>query len=511
MSLAQSRSSKFSLGEWLYTTPHAQVSFLLFAHILLWGLAGWALGYPGGVTDDMLETYTWGQELEWGYYKHPPFYSWITNAWFLYFPTTDWAYYLLSSVNGAVGLLGVWFLAGRYVEGWNRVLAVLLLDLMPLYTLLSFNFNANSISLAIWPWAIFAFLRSYEDKSFTWSIALGLLGASAVLSKYYAGVLLLSFFIVSFSSVSWRRYYFSSLPYIAFFVFVLCLLPHFGWLLDAAVTPINYLSGKATEFSRAFSKSSKVFASGIAFHFVIIAIFIFFRKSLGLKWKGVLHTFLRDEKKRTLALLAVLPFLATVVLGVVLSLKLSSRFVIPAFALSPLLLIVALHAKFDERVAKKVMIMAFGLVVVCIFAAPINGYLRINKKEPWEHSDPRVQLAEKMEHNWRSWTDKPLDIVAGTQSYSLATSYYFEDHPSHFTEFRYDYAPWVNEVGIRSSTFAAICATSDTDCLEAALTVGEFYEAGNRRTDEFAIANSAFGIEGQKINFKSFFYLPPTH
>ena len=32
---------------------------------------------PGALWDDMLETYAWAQEWQLGYYKHPPFYSWM--------------------------------------------------------------------------------------------------------------------------------------------------------------------------------------------------------------------------------------------------------------------------------------------------------------------------------------------------------------------------------------------------------------------------------------------------
>ncbi len=502
------QQEELSLEDWFCENSHAQIAVLLCFHVLLWGSAGWALGYPGGVTDDMLETYTWGRELEWGYYKHPPFYAWVANVWFECFPTSNWSYYFLSSVNGAVGLFGLWLIAGRYVTSWNRISAVLLLDLMPLYTLQSFNFNANSISLAIWPWAIFSFLRSYEDKNLLWSIGLGAIGAAAILSKYYAGTLLFSFVFASFASRQWKDYYSSLLPYIVVVVFVICILPHVIWLLEATTTPLNYLSGKETEFARALGKAAKVFVSGIAFHLFVAGVLILFQRRLQGSGKKAINIFWQNEHSRTLLILAVLPFLVTVALGVILSLKLSSRFIIPAFALSPLVLIVVFQVKFDGIVTKRIAGMALVFSVLCILVAPLNGYFRIRQSAATEHSDPRVQLAEFIEHSWQSWTEKPMEIIAGTQSYSLATSYYTKAHPAHFTEFRYDYAPWVNEVGLRRSGLAVICISSDTDCLKSASGLKRFYPGGRHRADRFSFANSVLGVDGERINFMSFFYLP---
>ncbi len=69
---------------------------------------------------DMLENYAWGQNLAWGSAKHPPFFAWVTGVWFLIFPTIDTAYYLLSYLNVAVGLLGVYRLALPQARFWPQ-------------------------------------------------------------------------------------------------------------------------------------------------------------------------------------------------------------------------------------------------------------------------------------------------------------------------------------------------------------------------------------------------------
>ena len=60
---------------------------------------------------DMLENYAWGQVLEWGSFKHPPLFAWVTGLWFKLFPQIDFLYHLLAYLNVALGLFGVALLA----------------------------------------------------------------------------------------------------------------------------------------------------------------------------------------------------------------------------------------------------------------------------------------------------------------------------------------------------------------------------------------------------------------
>ena len=56
---------------------------------------------------DMLETWLWGQTFSLGTDKHPPLSGWVAGLWFLIFPASNVAYFLLAYLNAAVGLLGV--------------------------------------------------------------------------------------------------------------------------------------------------------------------------------------------------------------------------------------------------------------------------------------------------------------------------------------------------------------------------------------------------------------------
>ena len=159
----------------------------LIAHIAAWTIYGTiALGF-GGIHGDMGEAYAWGQELQLGYDKHPPFWAWLTFAWFEIFPRENWSFYLLASLNAAAGLWGTWVLAGQFLRPHQRLAVVLLLMLSPCYSVMALKLNANTILLSLWPWATYFFVRSAQDpKRHRWPAARPVRGRRHALQVLYA-------------------------------------------------------------------------------------------------------------------------------------------------------------------------------------------------------------------------------------------------------------------------------------------------------------------------------------
>src|SRR5438309_176101 len=105
-------------------------------------------------------------------------------------PRTDWSFYLLSAVNAGIGLVGVWFLAGRFLKDLPRLAAVIFLIFLPSYTVMATNFNANTILLSLWPWTIYFFVRSIENAGKAGAVTFGIFAAAALLSKYFSALLI---------------------------------------------------------------------------------------------------------------------------------------------------------------------------------------------------------------------------------------------------------------------------------------------------------------------------------
>ena len=124
------------------------IPLLLIGFVAVW-LAFLVIAYIGGdLHSDVLETWTLGRSLEWGYSKHPPLMGWVARAWTSVFPLTNWSFQLMALVNAAFALWTVDLISRRFVKGDKRVIVLLLLMLLPIYQFHAQRFNANAVLLA---------------------------------------------------------------------------------------------------------------------------------------------------------------------------------------------------------------------------------------------------------------------------------------------------------------------------------------------------------------------------
>ena len=218
-------------------------TWLVVWHVLVWTLLQALAQGNLDSYHDMLENFAWAQTFEWGHFKHPPFFAWVVGAWFQLFPTTDWAYRLLAYTNVALGLWGVATLARRLGLAVHAPGAVLLLLWALPYTTLAAKFNANSQLLSLWPWTAVALLAAVGSRGWrggAWHLALGLLAAASLLSKYYSGVFLAGFLVVALTRADGRRWVLSPWPWLALGVFVAALWPHLAWLRNSGFATLGY-------------------------------------------------------------------------------------------------------------------------------------------------------------------------------------------------------------------------------------------------------------------------------
>jgi 4-amino-4-deoxy-L-arabinose transferase-like glycosyltransferase len=219
------------------------ISVTLLLYALGWTFAQWSSQPNLDRYHDMIESFAWSQTFEWGSFKHPPFFAWVTGAWFTVMPRTDLAFKLLSYANVVVGLAGLAVLARLMgLSKFAHPAVVLLFWCLP-YTTLASKFNANAQLLSVWPWAAAALVGSLIHtgwRGFAWSTLLGLCSAAAMLSKYYSGVLLLALFVAALVHRAALSWFLSPRPWWALAVAVLALVPHWLWLQASDFAMLNY-------------------------------------------------------------------------------------------------------------------------------------------------------------------------------------------------------------------------------------------------------------------------------
>jgi 4-amino-4-deoxy-L-arabinose transferase-like glycosyltransferase len=460
-------SSRMSFA--IYPFSRTAIKFSVFvSFIVIWTLYGAISGLPSAIHHDTAEAYIWGREFQLGYYKHPPFWAWTAGAWFMFAPHKDWAFCLLATINAAIGLWGSWRLIGNFTAGRPRAAATLLLLLTPCFTFLAYKFNANSIFLSLWPWALHYFVRSFENRRLIDAALFGVFMAAAMLSKYFAAVLAASCLIASLTQPSWRRYYTSSSPYLSFAVALILLSPHIWWLFQTGFMPVHYfLAETGLSYVPVINHALGSITAIVLFHLLVVAVVgSCATRPLPQWWSATLELW-RAPNTRMLVVLALAPTLLTGAVALIFCDKISNNMLIGTVSLIPLLLIKI--ADVDEaRLFRRAMIAAVWVSLTALALAPAIAIVEMRFSREPNIMQPRAEAAQLATGIWHSTTNAPLTYVAGSEFYANATSFYSADHPHVFIDFDYRKAPWVTPERLLHRGLLVICDDADKTCLDNA-------------------------------------------
>ncbi|MDB5641420.1 MAG: hypothetical protein JWN07_737 [Hyphomicrobiales bacterium] len=418
-----------------------------------------------GLHGDSLEAYAWGREFVFGYYKHPPFWSWVAGAWFWVMPRTNFSFWLLSELNGALGLAGAWALIGRFGDRRMQMLGVLLLMLTPFYQFNAQRFNANTILLSLWPWTLYFFVRSVETRLVRHAALCGLLAGFAILSKYFGAILIATCFFAALTHESRRRYFTSAAPYVSVLMAFIVFLPHLVWLFRDGFQPLLYLSNRIDVADRAISNHYFEFILGnLAFFVLPAAVLLFARWRRGREVEPL--RIAGRHGAPFFSVLAFAPFVLTLVAGTVGHASLGIPFAVPIFALAPLVLIQFITP--DLKASLRATRTAVAVVLAgCALTAPVLPYLYL-RFDTKHHSEPREEMADAAIALWRKEVGAPLRFIAGERDFQLATVFRSRDNTSEFNNFNFRWSPWVTPEGLRLHGLMAICRAGNDTCNERA-------------------------------------------
>lgn len=465
------------------------IPLLLVAFVLVWTIF-FVIAYWGGdLHPDVLEAWSVGRTLGWGFGKHPPLMGWITHFWFLVFPIADWSFFLLEMVNAAVALWAVDLITRCFVKGDKRVIVLLLLMLLPAYQFHAQRFNANTVLLAVWPLATYCFLRSFETRSVLWSIATGVVCALAMLGKYYSAFLIASFILAAIADPRRREYFTSWAPWTSALIGLIALGPHIYWLATTGALPIKYAieahSGWA--FWPAMWEVWMFFV-GIAAYlaFPTIAFLLMIRKDL--------RSFVVDLTHLELNLkLLLLIFAGTIFFPAVAAIVMVSDLP-PLWNLQGLFFIVIVGVccttfaieRFDTaNVALVVAVISIGAIV----AAPIYALYR--NTHPFDLRRNYLSVAaSELTKRWDELYDRPLKRISGSDDLAFGTAFYSHDHPIYSRPFHLQDLWPIPERQLLEG-WAAMCFTDDPECMTWLAKVEPTTKRGRRI--EFEVRRTLWG------------------
>ena len=389
------------------------IPLLLIGFVIVW-LAFLMIAYVGGdLHSDVLETWTLGRSIEWGYSKHPPLMGWIARAWTSVFPLTNWSFQLMALTNAAIALWAVDLISRRFASGDKRIIVLLLLMLLPVYQLHAQRFNANAVLLPAWPIATYCFLRSFETRAIGWAVAAGAAAAVAMLGKYYSVFLILGFFVAAICHPQRRAYFASLAPGVSVLTMVAALGPHIHWLTTTGAKPFAYALARHT--GKAFGASlieAVLFVLGVAAVLAIPAA-IFALMSVD-RFKELSRDF---RAMNSGLLLLLLIGAATIVLPAITSIGLGADMP-PLWALQGLfLLVIPMVCGTSYRIERFYSVnLAAVVVATALFAAavvaPVHAYYR-NSHPLHEGRNFYALAADELTRRWHEQFNPPLSAVGG--------------------------------------------------------------------------------------------------
>ena len=487
------------------------VPLLLIGFIVVW-LAYLVIAYAGGdLHSDVLETWTLGRSIEWGYSKHPPLMGWIARAWTSVFPLTNWSFQLMALINAAIALWAVDLISRRFVKGDKRVIVLLLLMLLPVYQFHAQRFNANAVLLPLWPIATYCFLRSFETREIRWAVAAGATAALAMLGKYYSVFLIFSFAVAAFCHPQRRAYFASSAPWISIATGFAALLPHLHWLAVTGAPPFVYALARHT--GKAFGASlieAALFILGLG---LVLAIpTAVWALMAGDRFQDRLKEFSRDFQAMSPGLLLLfLIGVGTTVFPAITSVGLGADMP-PLWGLQGLFLFVIVmvcgaSTQVERFYSVNLAALVIGIAAIAVVvAAPLHAFHR-NSHPLHEGRNFYQQAAAELTRQWHAQSDAALTAVGGDDGLAFAMAFYSPDHPVYEQRLVIPHA----EALPRHTTFergwAALCYGGDAGCIASLESIAA--RASRFVKSEFAVQSTLLGQPGATQRFTALM-VPPA-
>jgi hypothetical protein len=483
------------------------IPLLLICFLAVWQ-SYFAIAYvDGDLHSDVLETWTLGRSIEWGYSKHPPLMGWIARAWTSVFPLANWSFNLLALIYSACALWAVDLITRRFASGDKRIVVLLLLLLLPTYQFHAQRFNANTVLLLTWPIATYCFLRSFETRALGWAVVAGAAGALAMLGKYYSVFLLAGFLFAAICHPQRRAYFSSSAPWVSTFTGLAALVPHMHWLATTGAKPFGY--ALAMHAGKAFGASliqAAVFLLGIALVLVIPAT----------AWILIagdrLARLPRDFRAMTpglwlLFLVGVWTIILPAVIAVVLRTDMPTNWALQGLFLFAVPLVCSAGYPVERKYSVN---LAAGVLAIALFTAlavgPVHALYR-NFHPLHEGRNFYEQAATELTRRWHEQSDDALPVVGGDDALAFAMAFYSPDHPVYEERL---VNPVVEKLPPQTTFrqgWAALCFGGDRSCVAAMERTAA--RASKFVRSEIVVRSTLLGLPGATEHFVAL-VVPPA-
>ena len=482
----------------------AQLPRILLFNALIWAFAAWLSRGNLDVSGDMVQDYAWGIEWQAGYSHHPPLFAWVSAAWFSVMPRIDLAYYALSMLNAAAGLLGVAALARRFLSSDRAAFAALALAVSPLYSSLAIKFNANAILLSVWPWAATFFVAFMQNGRRRDAIACGAFMGLSLLGKYFSVVLLCALLLVALALPQWRRRLLSVNAALGVAVGAAVLVPHVLWMFEHQFSTLQFAASRSDGVPLQSLPRLAKYTLAQAAYLLPSLVFLLWsvpgaqrREAAALAGRALSGPGAQPE----LWWLTMAPLLVVAAIAVIHGTAMASVWGMAQwFAVTALWLAVWGGHGIAPRVdwLKRALPVYWGLVLAIALAV---GYGEARGRSEGA-SVPRAELAQAALAHWRERTGRPLVWVAGPFAEAMSVAFYTPGKTRWWSLGTPEKSPWVSAGDLQRDGSLLVCAEDDEGCQrEAAKLVAE-------PPMRLSVRRQAWGLHQPFYAYRLYFLLP---
>ena len=474
---ARRKLSLHRLAAWLAvraSNPGAALGLVTgFAvlHAALWTMILVNLKTGQDVHMDVAEAFGWGQKFLLGYGKHPPLSGWVAGLWFRIFPVTDWASYALAMATLGCALVICWLLALRVVDRRRAFLVMVMLALYPIFNFKGFKYNPDLLQLVTLPLMVLAYLDAFDKRSAKSGLWLGLAGALALMTKYWALTMIGAIGVAALIHPQRLEFLRSPAPWVAIAALVVAMIPHFIWLMDVNFVPLTYAG-------ESYSITDRHLIDGLALGYVghnlaLLALPVVlggiallwpsrWRKPSFAFWSAGTNSGVRTAQALNVWIIQTVVAIGPPLGAVLFQVYIKTDWGIPLFFLVPLALIAIPRLRVRQIALLRLTATWLLLSLAVLAASPkIVAYDVSQHRNEGASYRARSELARELTEVWhrRFFSDWP--VVAAFDDIGQPVTFYSPDHPAVLSPDE----PWSSGLTsleqARRSGFIGICETGD--------------------------------------------------
>jgi len=393
----------------------------LFTHLIIWTLVPTISNT--NLPLDTIEALAWGNNLDWGYSKHPPFSAWSVEFFYQIFGRQDWAYYFLSQLF----VISAFFIIFKFSENFFTkkiycLISVLILEGIYFYNFTTPEFNVNVCQLPFWALTVYYCWKGLkENDNISW-LLFGFFGALGILSKYLFIYLLAAIDVFFIYLIINKKFNFKCL--ISLISFFIVLLPHLIWLTDNDYTTITY------GLHRTGTESLSFFTNHIFYPFQFLGKQIavlspFFIMGFFIISKLKFKINFKDKKLIFLIIINVVPIILMFLTSLFMGAKIRTMWMTPFYLFSGVLFLYI----FQKKIVLKKLKYFFSIFLIFFILSPMTYfYISITKTD--KRTDyPGKRIAQIVQEKWQDNFENTIGLVGGDEWHGGNLSYHLKSRP----------------------------------------------------------------------------------